>query len=267
RCKHINNRFLMYHDAIYLGTDFDNVLQTVTGFLQRHPKETVLMMVGNEGEEKATNTRTFIETYEAYRNKPEYNSYFWPKNSSNPTLEAVRGKIVEFDSKVGIDFSETEQSELKKSQQQDQGEDWHLISSWYLYRKWVGIKNHINAASAGNPKDFYINYLNGNWGLTPYTVASGHAFAGTGDDNLSSGLLTSYCPSAPDSIPLLRETCWADFPRKDCVGTNCFIYYEGTNVLTYQRLANKHLRVGIIMADFPGPGLVERIIKQNNCSS
>lgn len=259
RCRHINNDFLIHHGIVYQQANFDDVLRTVTTFLQNHPTETVLMRISGASTEENSN-RTFEETFLAYRSK--YESYFWKPNNSpeperlNPTLGTVRGKIVVLynfpaishgtSNAVGIYYKE---HHIKI---QDNSE---LGTNWGLYDKWIAIKNHINAASAGNPEHFYINYLSGSTGVFPYFVASGHSSPGTDHPNLLTGAISNA-----------ENKQWPDFPRVSCIGTICSIAFEGTNVLTYQRLQNKHLRVGIIMADFPGPGLIDSIIKLNKCS-
>lgn len=259
RCKPINNVFFIYHGIAYQYANFDDVLRTVTTFLQNNPTETVLLKIGKEGEGENSN-QTFEQIYQVYRNKSEYKSYFWNPDSSNPTLKDVRGKIVvlyngsdfgdssvTYNRDIGINFQS--ESQIKKQ------DNYVLGTNWGLYDKWIAVKNHINAASAGKPEHFYINYLSGSTGVFPYFVASGHINGGTSADNLLTGALSDA-----------ENKQWPDFPRVACIGTTCSIAFEGTNVLTYQRLANKHLRVGIIMADFPGAGLIDRIIKLNKCS-
>jgi hypothetical protein len=41
------------------------------------------------------------------------------------------------------------------------------------------------------------------------------------------------------------------------------VAFEGTNVLAAQWLSERKERVGVIMADFPGPDLISAVIRQN----
>ena len=105
----------------------------------------------------------------------------------------------------------------------------------------------------------FINYLSGAMAdgsanvVFPYFVASGKSYWSTAAPQLATGKMTPFF------------TGWPEFPRVGCVGDLCTIVYEGTNQLTYQWLkAAPRNRVGIIMADFPGPGLIDQIIAVNN---
>ena len=48
RCRHYNNRFTIHDRLVYLNTDLDGVLSTVTSFLQTYPMETILMHIVEE---------------------------------------------------------------------------------------------------------------------------------------------------------------------------------------------------------------------------
>src|SRR5262249_36532427 len=104
----------------------------------------------------------------------------------------------------------------------------------------------------GNENKLYINYLSGATGVFPYFVASGKSNPATDAPLLSTGETTPMWNNYPD------------FPRTACVGDACTISFEGTNNLTYNWLAGvQRKRVGIIMADFPGYGLIQQVIALN----
>jgi len=104
-----------------------------------------------------------------------------------------------------------------------------------------------------------MNYLSGSGVGTshrlpfPYFVVSGHGHPATDANRLSTGRTTPAWNS------------WPDFPRVNCFLGICTIAFEGTNTLTYGGILNGYYtkRVGIIMTDFPGWDLINRIICLN----
>lgn len=62
--------------------------------------------------------------------------------------------------------------------------------------------------------------------------------------------------------------------RVNCVGVYCTIAFEGTNILTYEFVASPSTAnglslssfayVGIVVADFPGQGLIDILIGLNS---
>jgi len=102
---------------------------------------------------------------------------------------------------------------------------------------------------------FFVNYLSGAYGAFPYFVASGHITPGTAAHRLSTGLTT-----------LTSRGKYPDFPLTDCFLKVCTISFEGTNILTHNFLGNRRdiSYVGLIMMDFPGDGLISRIISLNH---
>lgn len=159
--------------------------------------------------------------------------------------------------------------------------------NWDLHDKWLTVKSHMMAATAAaesaptpGPDQIYVNYLSGSmWAsevtdflffkgsfVDPYFVASGHSNPCTGAPRLATGCTdpTVFCGG------------YYEFPRVDCVNlgpftgfqTICTIVFEGTNVMTYEYIAKElaagnPVFTGIVMADFPGPGLIEKVIGLN----
>jgi hypothetical protein len=212
------------------------------GFLKAHPTETVYMRVKEEFSPQL-NTRSFEATFQSYWNDGRWKDYFWqPGSDNNPTLGSTRGKLVvlqNFDGgKYGIPYSGL-----------DGQDEYNLGTNWDLYWKWEKVRDHLSKANGGPWDTKYINYLSGSGGVFPYFVASGHSSPGTGAPRLATGRTT---PGWNSSYP--------DFPRVDCFIGICTIAFEGTNILTSDRLIN-YRRVGIIMADFPGPDLINNVIR------
>ncbi|MBF2062909.1 MAG: phosphatidylinositol-specific phospholipase C [Calothrix sp. C42_A2020_038] len=244
RCRHINDSFAIHHGVVYQKANFDDVLKTVADFLANNPSETVLMRVKEEYKPQ-NNTRSFEETFKKYNEK--YSKFIWAPTSQNPKLGDVRGKIV-----ILQDFSASSQFGLQYNRFDSQ-DNYNLKTNWDLHQKWTYVKAHINKANASNKDKFFINYLSGSGGSFPYFVASGHSSPGTSAPRLSTGATT---PAFKNKYP--------DFPRVNCRIGICTIAFEGTNVLTYEKIKNKQMYTGIIMADFPGGGLIDSVIKLNN---
>lgn len=236
RCRHIEDIFAIHHGMVFQKTFFGDVLNTVTAFLNKHPNETVLMRVKEEYTPEK-NTRTFAETFGDYYWKTWRNS-FWTPTSDNPRLGDIRGKIV-----ILQDFSSSQKYGINYDSFSTQDE-YNLTTNWDLYGKWTAVKDHLQRANDGPSTTKYMNYLSGSGGSFPYFVVSGHSSPQTGAPRLATGLTT---PGWKDK--------WPDFPRVSCFIGICTIAFEGTDVLTYERLGN-YKRVGIIMSDFPGPGLI-----------
>jgi 1-phosphatidylinositol phosphodiesterase len=90
RCRHLADAFAIYHGPVDEQLTFDDVLATVTTFLDTHPSETVVMSVKEESD-PAEDTRTFADTFASYVAKAPAR---WYLGADLPTLGAVRGKIV-----------------------------------------------------------------------------------------------------------------------------------------------------------------------------
>lgn len=88
RCRHYEDGFLIYHGAVDQNQTYAEVLATMTGFLDGHPDEVVIVSV----QEEATpdkNTRSFEATFDSYLDPTR-----WALGATIPTLGDVRGKLV-----------------------------------------------------------------------------------------------------------------------------------------------------------------------------
>lgn len=247
RCRRIDNKFAIHHGLVYQHANFDDVLQTVTSFLQQHPAETVLMRVSEEYD-AANSSMSFADIYNTYANNPAYSQYFWKDSTPYPTLDAVRGKMVILNNFSGASFG----LNYHNANIQD---DYNVSTNWDLYSKWTKVKDQINNANSANPatRGYYMNYLSASGGSFPYFIASGHSSPGTSAPRLATGLTT---PGWKNSYP--------DFPRVSCFIGICTIAFEGTNVLSANYIANtRPAFVGILMTDFPGQGLIDKVIALN----
>jgi 1-phosphatidylinositol phosphodiesterase len=254
------NQFSLSHGIIPQPGNFDSVMQTVSEFLNNFPRETVLMRVREEMNGLG-NTISFEDAFKIYWTR--YSHVFWqnPNHETNPTLGEMRGKVVVLrnftaNGSYGLDYGSFHAQD-----------NYNLNTNWDLYNKWTEVKNQLEQANAvgtycainicvtadpGNKNIQMINYLSGATGVFPYFVASGKSSPGTSAPRLATG----------ETTPGWNN--WPDFPRVDCVFGICTIAFEGTNNLTYNWLtASQKLRVGIIMADFPGYGLIQKVIEVN----
>lgn len=248
RCRHMRNRFRIYHGIADQHAWFYEVLNTVVDFLEKHPSETVLMRVKEENNSSGSN-RPFQDTFRIeYWGK--YMKYMWLGKSKNPTLGDMRGKIV-----ILQDF-DRENPTYGILHNSFKIQDYYdLGSNFDLYDKWLEVKAHLDRANKdwdkpGNRETTYMNYLSASGGSFPYFVVSGHWEPTTGADRLSTLI------PAPGN-----GRVWPNFPR-----LSGYIYFEGTNILTYGAMrpgGEYQNRVGIIMTDFPGWGLINRVIDLN----
>ncbi|HDR7618080.1 hypothetical protein COL71_28835 [Bacillus mycoides] len=256
--KESNALLKAYHGSVNQNAIFSSdILDKITAFLRTNPGETIFMRVKNEcngpGTGKCTDastTKTWAQIFEDnYYNNASYSNYFWKGASNNPTLNEVKGKIVVMSDfptdgkRFGIPYNT-----LNKQDQFDVDD-----SADAMYAKWTAVGNHLKAANASDKQSIYLNYLSGNgaWrfismGAAPYFVASGYRGSGT---NESMKMITEH-----------RTDKWPDYPR----GYYGQVFYGGTNLLTTQYIQQWPIRhTGIIAADFPGKGLIDRVIRLN----
>jgi 1-phosphatidylinositol phosphodiesterase len=259
RCRHIEDVFAIHHGAFFQHAFFgEDVLRPVNEFLSQHPNETILMRVKEEYN-PAQNTRSFAETFEWYMSL--YGQRVWQPTGDNPKLGEVRGKIVILDN-----FTPDGTYGLRWDDAQIQ-DQFNLTTNWDLDNKWLSIEQYLLAADAGDMNELYINFLSGSGGSFPYFVASGHSSPGTGDLRLWTGMLWDNVTGSTCG----SRDCYPFFPRLNCIGPSwwrtCSVFFEGTNeILTYYWIKAGRVaqRTGIVMADFPGPALLEEIINLNS---
>lgn len=245
---------------------FEDVLAECIVFLRSHEKETILMRVGRNAGDLATFVSLFETKYmeKIYEDSTTYyERWFWhqeeSENPTNPTLGEVRGKIVLLQafpagSLYGLNYLAAEccyckdvstdcdsDATIKIQDSYDMGTNWSL-SNW----KAQAVVDHLKRAAEGDPETIYINYLVGSGGSFPYFVASGHSSPGTNDPHLWMGWCFGGCG------PLM----WTRSFLKCC-------FFLGTNEVAYRHLVANRNRAGIVMADFPGPGLIKVLIEIN----
>jgi 1-phosphatidylinositol phosphodiesterase len=247
RCRHYYNTFTIHHGEVYQHANFDDVLETAQRFLRATDyTETIIMRVTEEYEPKG-NTVSFAATFLAYASK--YPGLIWGYDDNNPTLGQVRGKVVILQDflpggypLVGIPWGLAVIQDAYK-----------LENNWDLYNKWEKVYNHLGVALVGDKERICINFLSGSTGSFPYFVASGKSSPGNSAPLLWTALTTLFNPNT-----------YPDFPRERCFLGICSIDFLGTNCLTSNIIDKfQYGRVGIIMADFPGPTLIYNVMMNN----
>lgn len=92
RCRHMNDRFELYHSSFSLGDFFDTgVIVPVVSFLKQNPSETIIMLVSPEHKQK-NNKKSFDDQFLEYIN--DTNEFWHLDGNQMPILGQTRGKIV-----------------------------------------------------------------------------------------------------------------------------------------------------------------------------
>jgi 1-phosphatidylinositol phosphodiesterase len=270
RIRHIGNSFALHHGPVFLNVMFKDFLDAANDFLDKNPSETILFRLKEEHDPE-NNTRSLKDTLEYYLSS--YGHHYLQTTNKDITLGEARGKFIILSNNANFNDYGLNYTTFNIQ------DNYNLKTNWDLHDvKWSSIKSQISRAIGGDKKTFYINYLSGSGGSLPYFVASGHSSPGTGAPRLSTGLTT---PGWKNSYP--------DFPRVSCFIGFCTIAFEGTNILTRDRLSSYNILLyllwslggtaeindpilslagikrtaGIIMADFPGESLISNIIDNN----
>ncbi len=273
RAKSTNGSLAIHHGVVYQGIMFGTVLSQVKAYLKAHPSEFVLMRVKQE----QSKDPEFDKIVNKYMEAPQYRDVVWrradPNNFDPPRVGDVRGKIVVLmDYGYYFDWDRVPTFGMAYSEF-DQQDNWRVSTNWDLYSKWEKVRDYLDRSQRGQVG--IINFLSGSDIAFPYFVASGHSSPGTSAPRLATGLTTPGW-----------SWKWKDFPRVNCFIGICTIAFEGTNVLARKRIeqsnknnayakdnfdgfvsANGFVKnspyVGIIVADFPGPGLIEAVVAAN----
>ncbi len=238
--------FKVVNGIIDLNTSLIDVLEEVKDFLSSNREETVLIKISMKNSGNGNFGHHLKRTIE----NAGLSKYIYDASKNiNPTLGEVRGKII-----LIADYDGNRWKAIPYTQSSSIQDDNHLNTNWDLYSKWEKVKNHLSKTNNSRNKNLrYVNYLTGGGGSFPYFVASGHVSSGTDAARLSTGL------TEPGF-----SNYYEDFPRVNRFGVFATIAFEGINTLTYNYILDKELNfVGIVVADFPGEGLIEEIIEMN----
>jgi hypothetical protein len=242
RLRHARDSLFAYHGPIDQHATFGrDVLEVFRGFLAAHPTEAIVMRVQEDPEFNDQNRRTFAGTFEWYRDSLGYASSFWLGNPAGhfgraPRLGDVREKIVVLQDFEGHD-----------SQDHLFGLPWYTVvlqDKYTMYpthesftKQWSYIRNHVDAAMTQDSLAWYVNSTSG---------ASG----------------------APLLIPpvAFARGMWIPFHYEDGMNQRTYRYLTscyGNQCPPFRLDEGAHGRVGTILSDFPGPGLIDAVIAEN----
>ncbi|OUB84415.1 phosphatidylinositol phosphodiesterase [Bacillus thuringiensis serovar medellin] len=256
RVKRVKNSFAMHHGIVYQKAMFEDVLKETIQFLRDHPKETILMRL-KEDTDPETGSLSFEQILKNYKDRNA--AYFWDPNSvaslerNNPKLGDVRGKIV-----LLQNFTASQEYGINYDSLYTQDKFEVGTGPNGMYDKWISVKNHLLQANNNvNDGKIYLNHFSGTGGASallnnfyPWFIASGKESRNT-DSNQK----------------LIQKNAtneWGDFPRD----RNGQVFYGGINTMGTDFIQKSWLnRAGIIAADFPGPGLIDSIIRLNGIHS
>ncbi|QWH75385.1 phosphatidylinositol-specific phospholipase C domain-containing protein (plasmid) [Bacillus mycoides] len=256
RVKRVKDSFAMYHGIINQKAMFEDVLKETIQFLRDHPKETILMRL-KEDTDPETGSLSFEQIFKNYKDRNA--SYFWDPNSvssserNNPKLGDVRGKIVLLQNFTASQAYGINYDSLYTQDKFEVG-----TGPNGMYDKWNAVKNHLlQANNNANNGKIYLNHFSGTGGASallnnfyPWFIASGKESRNT---NSNQKLIQKNATNE-----------WPDFPRD----MNGQVFYGGMNTMGTDFIQKSGMNhAGIIAADFPGPGLIDSIIRLNGIHS
>ncbi|MBX7170897.1 MAG: phosphatidylinositol-specific phospholipase C domain-containing protein [Pyrinomonadaceae bacterium] len=165
RCRHSESHFSIFHNMVFLGLNFQDVLDKCYAFLDKNQSETIIMSVRDEGGGENP-TDSFQKQFETYIN-PKRSSWFLENRI--PNLKEVRGKIILLrrfapdTSPVGLDWNSS-QLTIQDEYQAPSKE------------KWSKVKDSLNKARTSDFDKLFINFTSASLSFShplnsPITVA------------------------------------------------------------------------------------------------
>ena len=158
RMRHYQDTLPIYHDFIYLGVYFTDVLKIVRQFLISNPRETVILSYQTE-HTPGQNTKPFMYAFEKGLDSIEAR-YFWLLNIV-PTLGQARGKI------IFLNFRHVGWYGITKFSYSTVENCWANVIycplACYIKDKYYeGLIRNIKNSQRIESVEFYITYFSGN---------------------------------------------------------------------------------------------------------
>jgi len=150
RCRHVENKFQIYHDVVDCELSFDDLIEIYRIFLSQYPSECLIMRVKEENTSENC-SRFFHETFEEYLNK---NLDLFYMSNTIPYLNQIRGRIWVL---CHFECSHLDAFGWFTANIQD---CWDMNNN-KISDKVSLIQNHLNAASEEKKDELYINFLSG----------------------------------------------------------------------------------------------------------
>lgn len=168
RCRHINNKFPVFHGFVSQRQTFSDVLTTCKSFLKNNPSETIFMVVKKEYSSRY-NTRKYYETFQDYLAKEPKDLFFLEDRI--PTMGEVRGKIVlirRFNSPIpmGIQADKGWNDNSSTLVTIDNAQNNFILQDMYRFKdnakKWkLFLQQFQNCKEDTNNTNLYLNNLSG----------------------------------------------------------------------------------------------------------
>ena len=214
-----------HHGSLYLNANFDDVMDTCVSFLEANPTESIFMKVAEEDSETPTVFQdTLLKYLDSYPQE-----FIWKTNdwTQLPLLGDVRGKIVIIDSFPTV----LPRCGYPWGATFDRADPAHIkvIGIAESYNKqWNAIKEHLikaNEERNSSIKGFATHLSDYAYPITPWDVAD----------------------------------AYDRWPRDDIDGMNRRTYWYLRDLLD----EGVYHRIGWVMMDFPGKGLIDNIVAHN----
>lgn len=195
RCRHVGNKFHIYHGIIDQHMTFAQVHDVCLAFLKAHPTECVVMSIKEEYQPD-NNTRSFAQTFAAETKKAER---LWYIKGSTPKLSTVRGKIVLVDRVGTLGGLPWKTFHRQDDYQAEPAEKSELMRS------------HLKAATQAKPTDWFINFSSG---TVPRKLITPERYA-----RQSNLVLLKYLREerARNAGPVRIGTIVMDFPSEELI--------------------------------------------------
>ncbi|KAJ7268600.1 1-phosphatidylinositol phosphodiesterase [Mycena rebaudengoi] len=236
-----NNTFTVHHGLFYQQASFEDVLNHFSDFLAAHPAEAIIIRVKQECNAElgsctdVKGQKSFIDIWDSYRdNSPAARARFWgpsvQRNSAaqTPTMGEIRSKIV-LAVLNGSHGGRTEQYGLA------QFSGWNDGNS-----QWVQDNYNVpNTAAIATKRDQVRRFL----------------------DQTNAGDQTAMYVNFCSGASLFAEPFQVAGGGGGTQGVNPFLLIylgQGTDVHTEVH------RTGMMMMDFPGGGLINKILSFNS---
>jgi 1-phosphatidylinositol phosphodiesterase len=193
RCRHVGDRFLIYHGVIDQRMTFKQVCDVCREFLQEHPSECIVMSVKEESTPE-NNSRSFGETF---ADLTKNDCKLWHVSREIPELGSVRTRIVLVD-RVGTLG----------------GLNWDLMQRQDQYtapleQKTKLIRDHFEKAVKAGDHRWFINFCSG---TVPGSLLTPRQYA-----LKSNEIALDFLRQQTADAPVRLGTIVMDFPSKELI--------------------------------------------------
>ncbi len=164
----------IHHGIVFQQIWFDQIMNEVTAFLQRHPEEVIIMRVKGDEFSPKRHSKSYAEIWPAYL--AAYGEYFANVDDPLPTLGELRGKIYIVNDGADL-FHQGTNWQNSEMILQDYYTVWGL---WFrllkghhasLVSKKAIVNLFMDMAGARDNGKWVFNHLSGSGGMVPRDVA------------------------------------------------------------------------------------------------